>query len=334
MRYHGAAMPLPYAVAIALLLGFAYLMFREQGKGRDRSASADLAGMTVDLTAQAKAGKFAPVIGMDEEIERLLQVAARRTKNNPLLVGAPGVGKTAVVEGLALRIAAGEVPEQFLGKRVLSLHLVGLMAGTKFRGALEERLRSLIADLEANPRSTILFVDEAHMIAQGRGGEGSFDIADILKPALARGDLQVIGATTWGEYERFIKPDPALERRFQPILVSEPSRDEAVRILEGLRETYEDFHGVCIPSKTVEAAVDASIAYIHGRTLPDKAIDLIDEAGAKVAIEGPRGRTCAVGLLHAASLQAKSGCKDGVPMVTPEDVVSVARSWGAMGAKG
>jgi ATP-dependent Clp protease ATP-binding subunit ClpC len=263
---------------------------------------------------------------MDETIQRLLHIIARKSKNNPLLIGEPGVGKTAAVEGLAQLIASGSVPEAFRDKQLLSLDIHGLMAGTKFRGELEDRLRKLLASLEANSRKTILFIDEIHTMEQARGSEGAVDIADILKPALSRGDLQIIGATTWAEYQKYLKPDAAIDRRFQMVIVHQPSPEIAFEILRGVRHRYEDFHHVCIPDESLKAAVKLSSS-IKDRQLPDKAFDLIDEACAKVAIEGPAYHACALGLVHSASLRAKAQCKEEVPMVAPEDVQAVVTEW-------
>lgn len=312
-------------VAIAGLIVVAYVY--QYRKNKSPKQTQDLASFTLDLTARARDGKLEPVIGMEEVIERLIHVIARKTKNNPLIIGEPGVGKTAAVEGLAQRIAAGTVPENFRGKTLLALSLADLMSGTKYRGELEKRLREFLQHLENEPRKYILFIDEIHMLEQARGSEGSLDIADIFKPALSRGELQIIGATTWREYEKFLKPDQAIDRRFQPVLVEEPSRETAIRILDGVKETYEKFHGVCIPRETLDAAVDASMKFIHDRFLPDKAFDVIDEACAKVAIESSRPHAAALGLIHAASAKAKNECQLAAKIVTPEDILDVAEQW-------
>lgn len=282
---------------------------------------------TVDLTDLAAKGKLEKVIGMEEVIERVLHVIARKQKNNPLIIGEPGVGKTAVVEGLAQRIVNNQVPVAFRDKRILSLNLADVMAGTKFRGELEGRLRALLKRLEDDPRKYILFIDEIHMLEQARGSEGALDIADVLKPALSRGELQVIGATTWAEYQSHIKPDAALERRFQPVLVEEPSRDTTVAILKGVKGDYEKFHGVCILDETIEVAVDQSIHFIRDRFLPDKALDVIDEACAKVAVETAMSHGASLGLLHAAAAKAKTECPNGSATVKPEDVIAIAEQW-------
>ena len=236
-----------------------------------------------DLTEQAKKGKLDPVIGRQQEIERVIQILCRRTKNNPCLIGEPGVGKTAVVEGLAQKIAAGDVPEILLGKRVFSLDLTGMIAGTKYRGDFEERIKSVINEVKKSS-DIILFIDEVHTIIGAGSAEGSTDAANILKPSLARGDFQVIGATTISEYRKNIEKDSALERRFQPVTVAEPSEEDALLILKGLRDKYEAHHKVTITDEALSAAVKLSARYINDRFLPDKAIDLIDEAASKVRL--------------------------------------------------
>ena len=236
-----------------------------------------------DLTAAAREGKLDPVIGRSKEIQRVIQILSRRTKNNPALIGDPGVGKTAVVEGLAQKIVAGDVPETLKDKRVVSLDLTGMIAGTKYRGEFEERIKKVIEELTAN-KDTILFVDEMHMLMGAGAAEGAADAANILKPALSRGEVQVIGATTLDEYRKNIEKDAALERRFQPVQIDEPSPEDAVEILKGLRDRYEAHHRIKIPDEAIEAAVKLSVRYVTGRFLPDKAIDVIDEACSRVRL--------------------------------------------------
>ncbi len=236
-----------------------------------------------DLTDMAREGKIDPVIGRSEEIQRVIQILSRRTKNNPVLIGEPGVGKTAVAEGLALKICTGDVPEILKKKRLISLDLTGMIAGTKYRGDFEERIKAAIDEVK-NDGSIILFIDELHTIIGAGSAEGSTDAANILKPALARGDFQVIGATTINEYRKHIEKDAALERRFQPVTVGEPSEEEAVEILQGLKDRYEAHHKVKITDEAIEAAVKLSARYISDRFLPDKAIDLVDEAASRVRL--------------------------------------------------
>jgi len=252
---------------------------RPSGRGK----TSTLNQYSRDLTAMAKEGKLDPVIGREDEIRRLIQILSRRTKNNPCLIGEPGVGKTAVVEGLAQRIVEGKVPFTVKDKRLLTLDLSGMVAGSKYRGEFEERIKRVIREV-IDDGNVILFLDELHTLIGAGGAEGAIDASNILKPSLARGELQLIGATTIAEYRKYIERDAALERRFQPVNVEEPAEEEAIRILEGVKNKYEEHHQVAITSEAVEAAVRLSARYINDRNLPDKAIDLIDEAAASARL--------------------------------------------------
>ena len=252
-------------------------------KAQSKGKPSTLAQYSRDLTALARDGKLDPVIGREEEIRRVIQILSRRTKNNPCLIGEPGVGKTAVVEGLALRIVEGNVPFTVQNKRVLTLDLSGMVAGSKYRGEFEERIKKVVKEV-IEDGNVILFLDELHTIIGAGGAEGAIDASNILKPSLARGEIQLIGATTIAEYRKYVEKDAALERRFQPVNVEEPTEEEAVRILEGIKGKYEEHHKVKISSEAVEAAVRLSARYINDRNLPDKAIDLIDEASASARL--------------------------------------------------
>lgn len=238
-----------------------------------------------DLTKLAKEGKLDPVIGRDQEIARVLRILSRRTKNNPVLIGEPGVGKTAIVEGIAQRIVSGKVPDVLKNKRLIALDIGGLVAGTKYRGEFEDRMKKLLEEIKRNEGKIITFIDELHTVVGAGGAEGAVNASNILKPALARGEMQCIGATTIGEYRKYIEKDPALERRFQPVLVSEPTVEQTIEILRGLKDKYEAHHRVKISDDAIVAAATLSDKYITDRFLPDKAIDLIDEAAAKVKLE-------------------------------------------------
>ena len=254
-----------------------------EGKGKQGGPTKTLDQYGRDLTQSAREGKLDPVIGRQKEIERIVQILSRRTKNNPVLIGEPGVGKSAVVEGLAQRIVDGDIPELLKDKRVFTLDLAGMVAGTKYRGEFEDRLKNAMQELQQSG-DTILFIDEIHTIIGAGGAEGAMDAANILKPALARGEIQCIGATTIDEYRKHFERDAALERRFQPVKVGEPTGEESVEILKGLRDRYEAHHKVTITDEAIEAAVTLSVRYITDRFLPDKAIDLIDEAASRVRI--------------------------------------------------
>ena len=255
------------------------LSHREDGK-----KGKTLAEFTRDLTEAARQGKLDPVIGREKEIQRVIQILSRRTKNNPVLIGEPGVGKTAIAEGLAQRIAAADVPEELLDKRVLSLDLSGMVAGTKYRGEFEERIKKTIDEVK-KAGNVILFIDELHTIVGAGSAEGAVDAANILKPALSRGEIRVVGATTLNEYRKYIEKDAALERRFQPVTVAEPTPETAIEILKGLRDKYEAHHKLTITDEAVESAVRLSVRYINDRFLPDKAIDLMDEAASRVRMD-------------------------------------------------
>jgi ATP-dependent Clp protease ATP-binding subunit ClpC len=308
------------AVAAAgLIAGGILLSERMQGEGgRNNNSPLDelnrrfrgtptLGNFSRDLTALAREGKLDPVIGRDDEIERVVSILARRSKNNPVLVGEPGVGKTAIVEGLAQRIVAGNVPSSLAGRRVLALTLGPLVAGTKYRGEFEGRVKRILDEVKRSARDVVLFIDELHTLVGAGAAEGSLDLSSMIKPELARGELQCIGATTFDEYRKYIESDAALERRFQPVMVDEPSIEETVTILNGLRDGYARHHRVRIESEAVEAAAALSARYIADRFLPDKAIDLMDEAAASVALHN-------------------KGDVD-FPLVTIEDVAAVVTRW-------
>jgi len=285
--------------AVALAVGTTYAIDRFTRSERElptsdprewakrlRSPTPTLASYSRDLTAAARAGELDPVVGRDVEIERVVAILARRSKNNPVLVGEPGVGKTAVVEGLAQRIARGDVPAALREKRILALSLGPLVAGTKYRGEFEGRVKRILDEVKRSAREVILFIDELHALVGAGAAEGSLDLSSMIKPELARGELQCIGATTFDEYRKHIESDPALERRFQPVTVAEPTIEEAAAILRGLRPRYAEHHGVTITEGAIDAAAALSARYIVDRFLPDKAIDLIDEASASVALRG------------------------------------------------
>lgn len=265
-----------------------------------------------DLTKAAQEGKIDPVVGRKHEIDRVIQILCRRTKNNPVLIGKSGVGKTAIVEELAHEISRGEVPELLKGKRVLALDLSGLVAGTKYRGEFEKRLKSLTDEIIASQRNIILFIDELHTLAEAGEATGAINAADILKPALARGELQVVGATTMEDYQKYVKMDLTLERRFQPVIVNEPDEKNTLEILNGIRSLYEKHHQVRITDDALRAAVTLAGKYLHDRVFPDKAIDLMDEASAKVRLK---------------AVESGKNHKPAKKEVTAEDIQEIMNEW-------
>jgi ATP-dependent Clp protease ATP-binding subunit ClpC len=297
--------------AAGLIAGGALLIERlnrdERGGQVFGGSTPTLGNFSRDLTAMARDGKLDPVIGRDDEIERVVSILARRSKNNPVLVGEPGVGKTAVVEGLAQRIVSGRVPAALHGKRVLALSLGPLVAGTKYRGEFEGRVKKILDEVKRNARDVILFIDELHTLVGAGAAEGSLDLGSMIKPELARGELQCVGATTFDEYRKYVESDAALERRFQPVMVAEPSVEQTIAILTGLRSKYARHHRVTISDDALAAAANLSARYIADRFLPDKAIDLMDEAAASVGLRTPSPNAVAV--------------------VTPTDVAAVVAKW-------
>ncbi|HEU5317834.1 MAG TPA: ATP-dependent Clp protease ATP-binding subunit [Chloroflexota bacterium] len=256
----------------------------QQGEGKHQTKTPTIDQMGMDLTAAARAGKLDPIVGRETEIERVIQILSRRTKNNPALIGEPGVGKTAIAEGLAQRIVAGDVPETLVGKRLVTLDIGSLVAGTKYRGEFEERLKKVVEEIRSSG-DCVMFIDELHTLVGAGAAEGAVDAANILKPSLSRGELQVIGATTLDEYRKYIERDAALERRFQPVMVREATVEESIEILKGIRKNYEDHHKVTITDDALVAAAEMASRYVTDRFLPDKAIDLVDEAGSRVRIQ-------------------------------------------------
>lgn len=299
-----------FGVAIIIFTVTYYLFAQKRSSGfgsfaskRTSGNTPALASFSTDLTQNARDGRFDPVIGREEEIMRVTQILTRRNKNNVILLGPPGVGKTAIAEGLALKIVTNDVPQVLKDKRILSLRVAELLAGTKYRGEFEQRIKRVVEEISQSNRSIILFVDEIHTVMQTKGAEGSVNLSDILKPALARGDLQLIGATTQKEYDEFIAPDETWVRRFQPVLVDEPSVEEAITILQGIKKNYEAYHKVQFTDEAIKKAVTLSHEYIKGRRLPDKAIDLIDEAAAMVNVQEGSAVDHAGALLHGAAKQ-------------------------------
>lgn len=280
--------------AIVFIALFFYLIWRyKQGGMRITTGGGGTPVLNMyaqDLTALASKGELDPVIGRKKEIVRVIQILTRRRKNNPLLLGDPGVGKTAIAEGLARKIHEKKVPESLQDKRVLALDMTGLISGTKYRGEFEKRFKAILKEIELSNRTIILFIDEVHILTQSSGSEGAIDPADILKPALARGWLQMVGATTNLEYEQYIKKDLTLERRFQPVNIKEPSIEDTKTILKGVKDSYEKHHKVKYTEEALILAAELSARYIQGRFLPDKAIDVLDEAGSMVALQNASSR--------------------------------------------
>jgi len=299
--------------AIVLFIAFAFYYFSKIKSREDHSISIPtLSRYSTDLTKMAQEGKMDPIIGRANEIRRVTQILSRRTKNNPVLIGKAGVGKTAIVEGLAQRIVARKVPRELLNKRVISLDLGALVSGTKYRGEFEQRMRSVLQEIERSQRNIILFIDELQLLSETGGSEGGIGAGDILKPLLSRGALQVIGASTFKDYFRSIKKDPALERRFQPIYVKEPSPEETIKILQGLKKSYEVFHKVKITDQAIKEAVELGKKYLKNRSFPDKAIDLVDEAASRVKLY---------------KVDAGKNGKDKTFKVSADEVRSVFREW-------
>lgn len=308
LRRHGADLPL---VRQALAESGRQSAQREKGKN---SKTPTLDHFSRDLTQMARDGQLDPVIGRDEETERVIQILCRRTKNNPCLIGEAGVGKTAIVEGLAQHISDGDVPALLRDKRVVALDLASLVAGTKYRGEFEERMKRVMEEIRASQGEVIVFLDELHTIVGTGAAEGAMDASNILKPALARGELQCIGATTLDEFRKHVEKTPSLERRFQPVMVKEPDREQTLDILQGIKERYEEYHGVAFTPEAIEASVDLSTRYIADRSLPDKAIDLLDEAGSRVKLRGYR-QDCPTPELSHANMLTESR-----PPSLPEDL--------------
>ena len=308
--------PSSYSLLLILLVlgAVIFWLYKENVKVRTKFSVLKL--YSKDLTALAREDKLDPVVGREHEIKRLIQILSRRTKNNPVLIGQSGVGKTAIVEGIANKIAAGTVTSALANKRVLSLDLSGLVAGTKYRGEFEKRLKSLVDEIIASRRTIILFIDEMHTLSEAGQASGAIDAADILKPALARGDLQVIGATTIEDYKKYVERDMTLERRFQPIMIEEPSKEQTLLILKGIRPRYENHHQVKITGAALEKAVELADKHIHDRVFPDKAIDLMDEAAAKVKL---------------ASIERRPTIREKRDAVEPKDIESVISEWKEIG---
>jgi ATP-dependent Clp protease ATP-binding subunit ClpC len=276
----------PYTVVSIIIVAviLTVLILRKQSDISSKPSGRILELYSKDLTELARNGKLDPVIGRKHEIYRVIEILSRRTKNNPVLIGKSGVGKTAIVEELASEIAGGNVPDILKNKRVLALDLSGLVAGTKYRGEFEKRLKALVDEIIAAQRNIILFIDELHTLAEAGEATGAIDAADILKPALARGELQVVGATTLEEYQKYVEKDQTLERRFQPVIIEEPNAEQTLEILQGLKQKYESYHNVHYSDAILEATVQLAQEHLKDRVFPDKAIDILDEAGSRVRL--------------------------------------------------
>lgn len=294
------------AAILAFLLLVGYIFFKKKSSFGRSTYIPILESFSKDVTRLAKEGKLDPVIGREEEIKHLIMVLSRRTKNNVVLVGEAGVGKTAIVEGLAQRIADQRVPAELFAKRVLLLDLNSLLAGTKYRGEFEDRVKKITEEISLSSRNIILFIDEVHNLIEAESSGESISVGDIFKPAMARGDLQIVGATTQKEYDKYFEKDDAFKRRMQPIFVNEPSAEEALEILRGIKKKYEDFHKVEITDEALEACVKESKKVFPGKSLPDRAIDLMDEAASKVRMEN-----------------TKSSAGSEIPKVSVKDVMEV-----------
>lgn len=314
---------------ILVIAGVTLFLFKKRGVSVHGTRNLDM--FAVDLTKMAKEGKLDAVVGRETEIKRVTQILTRRTKNNVIMAGPPGVGKTAIVEGLAQRIVSGDVPDVLRNKRVLSLRVAELLAGTKYRGEFEERVKRVIEEIRSCGRTIILFIDEFHTVMQTKGTEGAVGFSDILKPSLARGDLQLIGATTQKEYIELVKPDESMERRFQIILIDEPSVAETIKILQGIKKNYEDYHKVKFTDEAISAAARFSEEYIKNRHLPDKAIDIMDEAAAMVNVESGTHHH-AVALLHGAARRRSKDISNSVPEITVGHIKEVVGEWVGMKA--
>ncbi len=300
-----------YVIAGLIFAGVGAWLYKENLREKE-SKTPSLDQFSRDLTKLARDGKLDPVIGRSHEIQRVIQILSRRTKNNPVLIGDSGVGKTAIVEELANEIARGQVPPPLRNKRVLALDLSTLVAGTKYRGEFEKRLKQVMDEIILGQRTIILFIDEIHTLAQAGDATGSIGAADMLKPSLSRGDLQVVGATTMEEYKKYIEHDMTLERRFQPILVNEPNAQETLEMLKGLKTRYEKHHQVTYSDEALTAAVTLADKHLVDRYFPDKAIDLIDEAGAMVRL---------------AAIKTPSADLSAIPTVTADDIAIIVKQW-------